>query len=128
MHNYLGVIAFMLLSSALPFYGKERTEVMQHILDNKYTMKGRRWKRVSEEAKAFVKTLLVSDPDQRLNAETALQSEWLGLAGSSSISPTKLKRRGPRTEEEQMARTAMLKYANYPKLKKMVRQEEKHSI
>lgn len=112
--EYLGVIAVMLLSRSLPFHGSTTSEVRQRILANNYHFKGRRWKTVSPQAKTFIRELLVTDPDDRIDAETALGSQWL----SGSV-PTNLER-ALRPEEEDMARSSMLSYANYPKLKKMV--------
>jgi calcium-dependent protein kinase len=73
----IGIIAFMLLSSSLPFYGKTRAHVVRRILQGKYTFKGRRWKEVSDEAKNFIETLLVQDPADRPSAAVALRHEWL---------------------------------------------------
>jgi serine/threonine protein kinase len=88
---------------------------MKKILNNKYSFKGKRWKRVSPEAKSFISDLLVLDPDERADAESALGSAWLNLQSAAPTSTTST----PRAEEEEMARSAMLKYAGYPKLKKM---------
>jgi serine/threonine protein kinase len=114
----IGVIAYMLLGSALPFYGKDRLEVVKKILNNKYGFRAKRFKRVSPEAKQFVKELLVPDPDERKDAQTALRSPWLRLRtplttddGIDAL----------RTEEEELARLSMVKYSTHPKLKKMVR-------
>jgi calcium-dependent protein kinase len=103
----------MLLASALPFYGKDRMQIIKKILKNKYSFKGKCWKRVSPEAKSFISNLLVLDPDQRADAERALGSAWLKATLTSTTTGT------PRAEEEEMARSSMLNYAVYPKLKKM---------
>lgn len=73
----IGVIAFMLLSSSLPFYGKTRGHVVRRILEGTYAFKGRRWKEISEEAKSFVDKLLVQDSEKRPSAANSLQHEWL---------------------------------------------------
>mmetsp|Transcript_34563 Transcript_34563/g.83468 ORF Transcript_34563/g.83468 Transcript_34563/m.83468 type:complete len:858 (-) Transcript_34563:103-2676(-) len=73
----IGIIAFMLLSSSLPFYGKTRAHVVRRILQGKYAFKGRRWKEISPEAKAFIESLLVHDPAARPTAGDALEHEWL---------------------------------------------------
>jgi len=109
----------MLLGSALPFYGKQRKDVINKILKNKYSFKHRRWRQVSPEAKQFVSDLLVLDPDKRADAERALGSAWLNLDAKSTASRT------PRAEEEEMAKASMLRYAGYPKLKKMVSRHKK---
>lgn len=110
----------MLLASSLPFYGRDRQEVAKLILMNQYGFKGKRWKRVSSEAKAFIKSLLVAEPDDRLDAETALGSAWLNMFLHDASGNA---RRAPRPEEEEMAKKSMLRYADYPKLKKMVRRK-----
>ena len=58
--------------------------------------------------------LLVLDPDDRISAEDALRSTWLNRRFAATT-------RAPLGEEETAARLAMLKYAGYTKLKKMVR-------
>lgn len=73
----IGVIAFMLLSSSLPFYGKTRQHVVRRILHCKYAFKGKRWNSVSEKAKEFIKDLLVLDPQKRPTAAEALNTSWL---------------------------------------------------
>lgn len=109
----------MLLSSSMPYYGKDRVHVIKRILNNKYHFKARRWKSVSDDAKAFVQQLLVSEPDERADAETALGSAWLNrMRADGAISSA---------EEEGMARSAMLRYVEYPKLKKMVSQTKRES-
>ena len=72
----IGVMAFMLLSSSLPFYGKSRSHVVRKILHNKYGFKGKRWKSVSEQSKSFVASLLVKDVKDRPTAAQAMQHEW----------------------------------------------------
>lgn len=54
----LGVLTFMLLSSSMPFYGKDRVQVIKRILKGRYSFSSKRWKYVSPEAKEFVTTLL----------------------------------------------------------------------
>lgn len=114
MNDSLGVITIMLLSSSLPFYGKNPSEVRKRIIANNYQFTGKRWKSVSLRAKAFIRDLLVTNPDERLDADAALGSEWLNHSESTNT------RRVPHVEEEEMARSSMLRYAGYCKLKKMV--------
>jgi serine/threonine protein kinase len=72
----IGVLAFMLLSSSLPFYGKTRSHVVRKILHNKYGFKGKRWTNVSTEAMDFVKSVLVSDVKLRPTAVQAMGDGW----------------------------------------------------
>ncbi len=110
----VGVIAYMLLSSQMPFYGRKRRHIVEQILNGQFDFRGRRWKRISSQAKAFVEELLVLDDEERVDAQTAMRSTWLNRRFAATV-------RGPDPEEENMARHAMLRYAGYTKLKKMVR-------
>jgi len=80
----------------------------------KYDFSGRRWKRVSKQAKAFVEDLLVGDPDERLTAEEASGSVWLNRRFAATT-------RGPTEEEMDITTSSLTTYANYHKLKKLVR-------
>jgi Ca2+-binding EF-hand superfamily protein len=74
----IGVIAYMLLASSLPFYGKTRKNVVSRILRGKWSFKGRRWEAcVSQAAKDFITSLLSVYPEKRPTAEKALQMTWL---------------------------------------------------
>ena len=87
---------------------------MEQILNCQYDFRGRRWKRASEQAKDFIKDLLVLDPNDRLKADEALRCVWLNRRFAATT-------RAPHAEEETTARYAMIRYAGYTKLKKMVR-------
>ena len=80
----------------------------------KYDFKGRRWKRVSKQAKAFVEDLLVADPEDRATADSAYRSNWLNRRQMATV-------RNPHEEENEKAQQSLLKYAGYSKLKKVVR-------
>lgn len=110
----IGVIAYMLLSSQMPFYGRKRRHIVEQILNCQFDFRGRRWKKISDQAKTFIEDLLVLDPDDRLEAQNALSCTWLNRRFAATT-------RDPLHEEENMARSAMLRYAGYTKLKKMVR-------
>jgi len=71
-----GVLAFMLLSSSLPFFGKSRRDVIKKIMDGKFYFKSRRWKNVSQQAKDFVTSLLVHDVNRRPSCDDALSHKW----------------------------------------------------
>lgn len=96
----------------MPFYGRKRRHIVEQILNCQYDFRGRRWKRISQQAKNFIEGLLVFDPEERLEAATALSCTWLNKRFAATT-------RAPDEEEETMARHAMLRYAGYTKLKKM---------
>jgi serine/threonine protein kinase len=72
-----GVITYMLLSSHRPFYNKKRKFMIDRIMRCDYTFEKDYWIPVSEEAKDFIRQLLVLDPKVRYNAAQALKHEWL---------------------------------------------------
>lgn len=108
----IGVLTFMLLSSQMPFYGRKREHIIEQIMAGKYQFRGRRWKRISEQAKEFVRDLLQLDPDDRPSADEALSSSWLNRRHAATV-------RNPYQEEIQAAHDSMLRYAKYSKLKKV---------
>jgi serine/threonine protein kinase len=43
----------------------------------RYTMTGSRWKNVSEDAKNFIRRLLLTNPKERMSVTDALQHSWI---------------------------------------------------
>jgi calcium-dependent protein kinase len=85
----LGVIAYMLLSGTPPFKGRRDREVLQAVRRGKYTLSGPRWESISEEAKDFIRHLLVYNPSKRTRSEQALKHPWLvgaRMRGSGGVS------------------------------------------
>jgi calcium-dependent protein kinase len=107
-----GVIAYMLLSSQMPFFGRTRQHIVEQIIKGTYEFKGRRWKKLSEQSKAFVQDLLVVDPHDRLTADDALSAPWSNRRFSASV-------RNPQAEEIETAQQCLLKFAGYSKLKRV---------
>lgn len=73
----IGVIAFLLLCDEKPFRGKHRSQVLHNIKRCRYDFSSPGWYNVSKEAKDFVCSLLVYNPDKRLSVEAALSHPWL---------------------------------------------------
>jgi len=108
----VGVIAYMLLSSQMPFYGRKRREIVKKISKATYDFKGRRWTTISSQAKDFVMELLKRDPTERPTAEEARKTLWVN-AGQSSFSSM-------RTEEGMAAVNKSLEsYSTLKKLQKL---------
>lgn len=116
----VGVIAYMLLSSQMPFYGRKRRHIVEQILNCQFDFRGRRWKRISNQAKAFVEDLLVLDPEERLDSHLALSCSWLNKRFAATS-------RAVQVEEESMASQAMIRYSGYTKLKKLVREPSSYA-
>lgn len=73
----LGIIVWMLLTGYPPFHGEEsamRKKIKAAEADWAHR---KRWKPVMDDAKDFVKALLVKEPDSRLSAQKALAHPWL---------------------------------------------------
>lgn len=109
----VGVLAFMLLSSSMPFYGKCRKDVLRKVLKGKFTFKSRTWRYVSTNAKQFIVALLEVDPTVRPTAEQALHSPWLDtLVRRRSLSMDHSKQRD-------QVQASLENFAGYTILKKL---------
>lgn len=81
----MGVISYMLLSSENPFRCKQehvgytirRKVTIDNIMLNDVNFDHDRWNDISKQAIYFVSSLLVTDPNTRLSAAEAIQSDWL---------------------------------------------------
>jgi len=77
----VGVLAYLVLSGEAPFGGcdiESLATVKDRILDGTFTFEPKCvWDCVSQEAKDFIRKLLVADPKKRLTAREAQQSIWL---------------------------------------------------
>jgi len=83
----LGVIVFMLLAGYPPFYGDDDQMRSCIIAGNVDWQHKRRWSKVSQTAIDFVRSLLVKDPELRLDAIGALNHHWLVSAAPASHTP-----------------------------------------
>jgi serine/threonine protein kinase len=73
----IGVISYMLLSSSKPFYNKNRRYMVDLIMRGDFKFDAAIWETISEDAKDFVRKLLVVDPKKRLNGPDALKHSWI---------------------------------------------------
>jgi calcium-dependent protein kinase len=72
----LGVIAFILLVGYMPFFGSEEVQ-RRNIRCGKYSVRPEKWATLSDEAKHFLRALIVVDPSKRLTAQQALEHPWI---------------------------------------------------
>ena len=81
----IGVITYLLLCGNAPFGGCNGSSdklpiVRDNILASKYSFEPAYiWDYVSEDAKDFISTLLVTDPEERPTAEECLNHRWLRI-------------------------------------------------
>ncbi|KYQ94367.1 putative protein serine/threonine kinase [Tieghemostelium lacteum] len=73
----IGVITYILLCGFPPFYASSQNLLFEKILTADYDFPEPEWTHVSENAKNFIKKLIVKDPDQRLTAKKCLEDAWI---------------------------------------------------
>jgi calcium/calmodulin-dependent protein kinase I len=72
-----GVITYVLLCGFSPFLSSTQTGLFEKIIKVEYDFPDPEWTNISEEAKDFIRHLLVKDPEDRYTAEQCLQHPWL---------------------------------------------------
>lgn len=80
-----GVILYILLSGKAPFSGMSDEETMYNVSRGVHDMSSIAWDNISESAKDLVSGLLQMDPEKRLSAKQALESEWIQNNGKSFL-------------------------------------------
>jgi len=78
----VGVITYVLLCGYPPFYAKEQRELFTQILNAEYEFPDEDWSQISEDAKDFIRHLLVVNPEERMTASQALKDKWLAGEGA----------------------------------------------
>lgn len=73
----IGVITYVLLCGFPPFYGETQKELFENIMGGKYDFPEPEWTDVSEEAKNFIRKMLIVNSKERYTAEQALADPWL---------------------------------------------------
>ena len=73
----LGVIAYMLVSGGVsPFFCRNSVKLEQNILGGNVDMEHSSLMGVSEEAKNFIRSLLIVNPNERGSAEQSLKHKY----------------------------------------------------
>jgi len=79
-----GVITYVLLCGFSPFLSSTQTGLFEKIIKVEYDFPDPEWTNISNEAKDFIKHLLVKDPNERWTAKQCKMHPWLsGSFGSS---------------------------------------------
>jgi len=82
----MGVCTYMLLArGAQPFVGKTPKQIVAKVLVGKYSFEGSLWASISDDAKQFIRDLLVVKPDDRMSANEAKQHTWLKHATENQV-------------------------------------------
>lgn len=82
----IGVITYILLCGFPPFYGNNDQEIFEKILKAEYNFPAESWDPVSDDAKDFIKSMLILANSKRPTAQEALQHPWMiGNAPSGTL-------------------------------------------
>nr|CAD7394391.1 unnamed protein product [Timema cristinae] len=73
----VGVICYVLLSGLSPFMGETDIETMANVTIAKYDFDDEVFNEISEDAKDFIKKLLLKDRDSRMTASQCVNHVWL---------------------------------------------------
>lgn len=81
------MICYVLLSGLLPFDDESNDRKARKIMENVYKFPNSIWKDISENAKDFIRHLLISDPSKRMSASDALCHPFLSLNNKKKSLP-----------------------------------------
>jgi len=86
----MGVITYVVLCGFPPFYGPKQNILFEKILNADYDFPDPEWTNISDEAKDFIRHLLVLEIEKRYTTKQCLEHPWLkmsnvGLDGSINI-------------------------------------------
>lgn len=107
----LGVCTYMLLANGKqPFDAPTNKEIVHQVLQGDYSLSepANIWTGISDDAKDFVRSLLVVDPALRATATTAKQDPWLMEHHSQRL----MKGDGMDEATKERVRVAILQYAS----------------
>jgi calcium/calmodulin-dependent protein kinase I len=80
----IGVITYVLLCGFSPFLSSTQTGLFEKIIKCEYDFPDPEWTNISEEAKDYIRHLLIKDPKERWTAFQCKEHPWLsGSFGSS---------------------------------------------
>jgi calcium/calmodulin-dependent protein kinase I len=79
-----GVITYVLLCGFSPFLSSTQTGLFEKIIKVEYDFPDPEWTNISQEAKDFIRHLLVKDPNERWTAKQCKEHPWLSGAYGSS--------------------------------------------
>lgn len=112
----IAVCAFIMLANGQrkPFEGRTPKEVVAKVLRGDYTFEESIWKGISEEAKDFIRRLLVVEPSERPTAAEALEHEWI-------VKHHQERSRGNKTPEDFVHRVceSIIEYADMGEFRKL---------
>eukprot|EP00029_Vermamoeba_vermiformis_P013141 TRINITY_DN8062_c0_g1_i1.p1 TRINITY_DN8062_c0_g1~~TRINITY_DN8062_c0_g1_i1.p1 ORF type:complete len:313 (+),score=47.17 TRINITY_DN8062_c0_g1_i1:50-940(+) len=73
----IGVVTYILLCGSPPFFATNRPQLFERIRRIEYYFHSPEWDIISEDAKDFIRRILVADPTLRLTTKQCLEHSWL---------------------------------------------------
>lgn len=73
----VGVLSYILLSGLSPFGGENDEETLRHVKACDWNMDDPAFDGISDNAKDFIRRLLLSEPEKRMTIHEALEHPWL---------------------------------------------------
>jgi len=73
----VGVIVYVLLCGFCPFFDENTPKLFKAITAGDYSFPAPYWNEISEDAKDFIRRLLVVNPDKRMTPASALEHSWI---------------------------------------------------
>lgn len=61
----------------MPFNSHDKMQTIENARHGRYSMSGPAWKAISDEAKNFIKKCLLTNPNDRMSVEEALEHTWI---------------------------------------------------
>jgi len=104
----VGVLGYILLSGLSPFAGRDDHETLEHVKRCDWNFDSDAFKSISDDAKDFIKKLLVKTPQKRLTIHEALSHPWLAEDHSDYNS------RIPSSRYSKFRERIREKYADWP--------------
>uniref|UniRef100_A0AAF5DMX8 non-specific serine/threonine protein kinase n=1 Tax=Strongyloides stercoralis TaxID=6248 RepID=A0AAF5DMX8_STRER len=74
----VGVLAYILLSGLSPFGGETDEETLKNVKNCDWNMDDSAFNGISDDGKDFIKRLLISEPEKRMNIHEAIDHPWFG--------------------------------------------------
>ncbi|XP_015184969.1 PREDICTED: myosin light chain kinase, smooth muscle-like [Polistes dominula] len=125
----IGVICYVLLSGLSPFMGDTDIETMANVTIAKYDFDHEAFTDISEDAKDFIRCLLIKDKEKRATASECREHRWLAKRDNNNpliLEEKKVKLKKELSNDEQIltSSTQMGKQINGKEEKSSLKEEE----
>ena len=84
----IGVCLYLILSGVSPFYGDSDRKSLENVRNCAWVFDTRTFREISKESKDLISQFLRKNPEDRIDAKTALRHEWFNVATTKSVIKT----------------------------------------